>query len=203
MKLLSHGRKRLVFQGLLLSLLAACAAVPSREPTEGGFLMRGKLGVAYPADSFSARFLWQQRRDGFAIDLWGPLGQGRVQLVGDARALELRQGDGTLVDRGPAEQVMLRHLGWSLPLSVLPQWARGRPAGSHPVSARQRDEAGRLAAFEQLGWSVELDRYQAVAANPPAAGAQVPDTAGTFLPHRITATRGDYRVRLAVSGWEF
>lgn len=199
-------RNCLVLQGLLLLLVSGCATWRTPEPAEGGFVSRGKLGVVAGEESFSARYLWQQDGDAFVIDLWGPLGQGRVQLAGDGTLLELRQGDGDVVDRGPPGRVMERHLGWSLPLAVLPRWVRGQPAPGRRVTDREFDAAGRLTAFRQLGWTVELERYRPVAATAGepsgAAAGPIEASAPVALPFRITARQGDYRVRLAVSDWQ-
>ncbi len=195
--------KRLVLLAFFAGLLAGCASLPQPGPA-GGFVLRGKLGVVDARDSFSARFLWQQRDDEFAIELWGPLGQGRVNLTGRDGIIALREGDGTVIDSGPPDDVMRRHLGWSLPMAVLPAWVRGGPAPGHRVSGRVVDEDGRLTGFRQLGWTVELERFR------PVEGGRVPVSAGpgpaapeAVLPHRITASRGEYRVRLAVSDWQF
>lgn len=176
-------------------MAAGCTTLPREGPAPGGFNLRGKLGVVDGTENFSARFLWRQQATAFDIDLWGPLGQGRVQLSGDERTLELRDGDGSVLSRGEPESVMQRHLGWSLPLSVLPHWVRGQPAPGMPASARQRDEAGRLIRFQQLGWEVDLERYQSL------DGAEAEQTA-PVLPYRITARRDTYRVRLAISEWQ-
>ena len=195
--------KRLFFLAFFAGLLAGCATLPQPGPA-GGFVLRGKLGVVDARDSFSARFLWQQRDDEFAIELWGPLGQGRVQLTGRDGSLALREGDGAIIDSGAPEDVMRRHLGWSLPMEVLPAWVRGGPAPGHRVSGRIVDDDGRLTGFRQLGWTVTLERFRAVEGGtaPVSAGVGAPAPA-SMLPHRITASRGEYRVRLAVSDWRF
>jgi outer membrane lipoprotein LolB len=191
----------------LLVLLAGCAALPEYGPVEQGFLLRGKLGIVQQDESFSARVLWRQTGDRFTMDLWGPLGQGRVTLTGRDEYLELKEADGTVISAGPPERVMQQHLGWSLPLSVLPQWVRGRPARDLPVAEVRYGDGGHLERFEQIDWQVELERYrpvaegaggegEAVSAGAPAAAA------AAMLPHRVTARRGDYRVRLAISDWQ-
>jgi outer membrane lipoprotein LolB len=192
----------------LVAALAGCVNLPRHGPTEGGFVLRGNLGVVQDEESFSARFYWRQNGPNFLIDLWGPLGQGRVALAGNDRRLELREGDGKVITEGAPDAVMRQHLGWSLPLSVLPEWVQGRPAGNAPVVDAIYDEAGRLTAFSQLDWRVELERYQRVVSaqadvaegSESAAGDGRPET---FLPHRVTATRNAYRVRLAISAWQF
>lgn len=204
--------KRLVLLAFSAGLLVGCAALPQPGPA-GGFVLRGKLGVVDARDSFSARFLWQQQGDAFDIELWGPLGQGRVRLTGRDGSMALVEGDGTVIDSGTPDAVMRRHLGFSLPMAVLPAWVRGAPAAGHRVSGRVVDGDGRLTAFRQLGWTVALERFGAVeggdvpvsaGAGPAATPASTPTaTPATLLPHRITASRGDYRVRLAVSDWQF
>ncbi len=195
MKLPARRGNRLLLLAFSLTLGSGCATLPEQAPVAGGFHLLGKLGIVQGGDSVSARFLWRQSPRRFSIDLWGPLGQGRVNLVGSERRIELRRGDGSVISRGPPEAVMVEHLGWSLPLSVLPEWVRGRPAPGLPVNDPQYDAAGRLAAFEQLDWRVELERYQAV------DGGAAEAVEGAELPHRVTASRGAYRIRLVISEW--
>jgi outer membrane lipoprotein LolB len=185
---------------LFFLALGGCATLPRSAPAEGGFHLRGKLGVLYGDESFSAQFLWRQQAEAFTIDLWGPLGQGRVQLIGTDRRLALREGDGTLISEGPPAAVMRAHLGWTLPLEVLPQWVRGRPAPGRPVTDRALDENGQLTAFRQLGWQVTLERYRQVAAEADDDPESVPADP-VALPHRVTAEREGYRVRLAIADW--
>ena len=183
--------------------MVGCTTLPREGPAEGGFHLRGKMGVVQGDDSFSANFLWRQQGARFTMDLWGPLGQGRLRLTGNGRRLELREGDGSLISRGPPDVVMYEHLGWSLPLSVLPQWVRGHPARNLPSTVEVRDQAGRISAFRQLDWRVELERYRLVPGDAEALTVDAEATAepGIYLPHRVTARRGAYRVRIAVSEW--
>ncbi|MFU8814042.1 MAG: lipoprotein insertase outer membrane protein LolB [Pseudomonadales bacterium] len=166
-------------------------------------MLRGKLGVVQEQESFSARFYWRQSGSNFNIDLWGPLGQGRISLAGNPRYLELQDGEGAIISQGPPDIVMEQQLGWSLPLSVLPEWIQGRPAPGLPVHEPVYDAEGRLIAFGQLNWRVELERYQRVDGDQPLAiGVAAAAAPGGFLPHRVTATRDAYRVRLAISSWQ-
>lgn len=192
---MSSAAKRLACNVFLLFLLSGCAALRGSGPVQGGFELRGKMGVVQGSESFSARFLWRQQGSAFRIDLWGPLGQGRVLLTGRDDYLELRDGDGTVLSAGSPDTVMRRQLGWSLPLAVLPEWVRGRPAPRPPATDLTWDEDGRLSGFRQLGWQVELARY--AQEHPGASAGPEP----LFLPRRVTASRDAYRVRLAVSQW--
>lgn len=175
-------------------LIAGCAGLPGQPETPETFVLTGKVGVREADDSFSANLLWHQMGDAFEIDLWGPLGQGRVKLIKKNDEISLESEKGVLA-RGEPEAVMRTHLGWSLPLEVLPAWVQGGPFDGIPATGLRQDEAGRVLEFEQLGWEVVLERYQSV---PVDASSDAPPR---DLPRRLTATREDARVRLVISGW--
>jgi len=189
-----YGRhKRWIFNVLLLVLSTACATVTIPPVGPDGFVLRGKLSVVEGEQSVSARFLWRQTGDRFAIDLWGPFGQGQMRLEGDGQELVLRDTAGNVLTRGSHEAVMRAQLGWSLPLEVLPDWVQGRPYPALPFADRATDAEGRLASFTQLDWTVALGRYRSTEKS----------SAGRDMPHQINAQRGVYRVRLAISDWQF
>lgn len=192
--------------GLVGLLLAGCAttrpALPSGAPSIDDFELAGKLAVVDGANSVSARFRWRQTDDRFAIELWGPLGQGRLRLEGDGRTLRVLDAEGGVLTEGPHETVMQRELGWTLPLAVLPDWVRGQPHAGMAATARKTDDRGRLVGFRQLDWSVELARWSpAPAIHATATQAAAGQQGLPERPARISATRGQYRVRVAVSDW--
>ena len=187
-------RSRLLPTAFCCLLIAGCAGLPGLPEAPETFVLTGKVGVREADQSFSANLLWHQRGEGFEIDLWGPLGQGRVKLVKKDGEISLESDKGVLA-RGEPETVMRTHLGWSLPLEVLPAWVQGGPFADIPATGLRQDEAGRVLAFEQLGWGVVLEGYQSV---PIDAG---PDASERDLPRRVTATREDARVRLVISEW--
>jgi outer membrane lipoprotein LolB len=176
---------------LIAGLLAAgCAGLPDMPEAPETFVLSGKVGVREAQESFSANLLWHQKGEAFDIDLWGPLGQGRVKLVKKGDGIQLRSDQGVLAE-GDADSVMKAHLGWSLPVDVLPAWVQGGPYAGAPVAELARDGEGRFTGFTQLGWAVVLERYETVRDG----------TGDRDLPTRITATREGARVRLVVSEW--
>ncbi|MEZ5598189.1 MAG: outer membrane lipoprotein LolB [Pseudomonadales bacterium] len=145
------------------------------------FAIEGKLAIRAPDGNHAARFRWRQDGERYAIELWGPLGQGRTLLEGDGRRLRIRNAGGKLLDHGPVRTVMLRQLGWYLPLEALPQWVEGGPIRSEPVFEPEIDAAGRMTGFSQLGWRL--------------AYTYAPDAPA---PRRITAETAGYRVLMVV-----
>ncbi len=178
---------KLLFLNVFLA--AFCIACSTLSPTSDGtgFGLRGKLGVVDGSESYSARFLWRQTGERFGIDLWGPLGQGRMRLEGDHEQMVLIKGSEVLA-QGKHDEVMRTRLGWTLPLNALPSWVLGRPDASLDVAAHQYDAEGRLVAFEQSDWRVTYAQFRQIGER--------------WLPRRITARRGDYRVRLIISTWD-
>lgn len=185
--------KLLFFKVFLIALLWGCETVPRAPEIPPDFQLRGTVGVTDDDESFPAmRFLWRQYGADFDIELWGPLGQGRVRLTGDGQRLALVDGDGRVLAEGGHDDVMHAHLGWSLPLEVLPDWVFGEPGDGPGVSLAEYDDAGRLVAFSQLGWAVAYGQYREVNVE---SGAR-------WLPRRVTAQRDDYRVKLVISEWQ-
>ncbi len=184
--------KCLYLLGFCVVVLAGCAARGPAPPLpDGEFELRGKISVADGDQRFSARFLWQQHRDRLDLELWGPLGQGRVRLQGDAEHVAIIDAAGEVVSAGAPDAVMREHLGWTLPLTALVHWGRGMPSPRLPVREERRDASGRLLAFEQLGWSVTCQDHQALEDDAPFA----------WLPTRIIAERPGYRVAMVLSQW--
>jgi outer membrane lipoprotein LolB len=168
----------------LCFVLGGCAARPAVEQETWDFWASGKLAVRSAGEGHSARFNWRQFGRDYDIDVWGPLGQGRTQLAGDANRMMVSRGE-RMLDDGRPEDVMLRHLGWTFPVDALPAWLRGDPYEGLALTAVQEDDEGRVSGFEQAGWTVGFERFK--------------DFAGGLGPGRITATRGDYRVRVIVT----
>ncbi len=67
----------------------------------GGFELNGKMAVRNAAERYSARFIWRQSGRVFDIDVWGPLGQGRVHLRVTAGGSRCSTAMATSCGRGP------------------------------------------------------------------------------------------------------
>jgi outer membrane lipoprotein LolB len=171
---------------LLLICLAGCASKPVPGAAPLKFEISGKFGIRDGDEGYSARFNWQQSHDGYAIEVWGPLGQGRTRLEGDEAMMQVLRGR-EVVAQGEPEMVMAASLGWSVPIHVLPAWIGGEPAADIHFAEVVYDAEGRYAEFVQAGWQVSLTRYQ----QPTAEGA-------LSRPARIVAEKGARKVTVIV-----
>lgn len=160
---------------------------PPEGVADADFRLRGKIAVRGPGDAFSASFDWIQTGDAFDIELWGPLGQGRVHLRGDGARLTVTNARGTTTSGIGAEPLMASALGWSVPIAALPYWVRGRYDPRSVVSGEYRGADGTLAGFQQLGWVVEVSRWRESALGP--------------VPARVVATQRERRIVIVCKEW--
>jgi len=184
--------KLLFLNTFFLLCLASCASRPVVPPPLDGFELRGKVAVREAEERYSGNFVWRQQGERFDIDIWGPLGQGRVHLKGTEGHLSVLDGAGAVVRSGPQDQVMEGELGWSMPLDVLPSWVLGTPDERLPSEDIVMDDGSRIVSFLQAGWQIGFQDYR-----------QVPQASGTrWLPRRIDARRGTTNLRLLISSWQ-
>lgn len=186
-------------------VVASCARIPagpgfappSWEARRDGLMglrswgLKARVAVRYGDEAATASLFWTQREDEYQLRAAAPLGGGAYLLEGRAGAALLR-GPGQEFERaGDAETLLLRRLGWRLPVAHLTYWVRGLPSPTLPVAALALDEKNRLGALEQGGWALQYQDYVSVE--------------GHQLPRRLTLQRqGDSRhsASLSIRRWE-
>lgn len=189
----------------LLTFLAGCAGLTSRESVEGqgdaklwqahkgevaaldGWQISGKVGIRAPRDSGSGTLFWLQRQDYFDIRLSGPLGRGAARLTGrDGKVLLEVANQGRYEAESP-EALLEEQLGWRLPVSHLFWWVRGLPAPDSK-SRVNLDSDSHLASLEQDGWQLQYLSYV--------------EQNGYRLPERIKLHGTDLDITLVIKDWQ-
>ncbi len=175
----------------LAALLSACQTLPPPDThfTDASQIQRwemsGKLGYHTRTDGGSANFTWHQAPGNGIIHFSGPLGFGSAELTWQPGAATLKTSEHVYEASSPGE--LAWHLtGFWLPVAALEYWSRGLAWPDAPAN-RTLDSDGNLAQLQQLGWTLDFDRYQKV--------GQVP------LPHRIKATQADNHFTLLIRDW--
>lgn len=191
--------------------LAACASVP-KEPLPEGLTeqppadwaqraetlsqltqweLQGKLAIRQPDDSGSAVInQWRQMDEQYHLRLSSAfLGMGRTELQGMPGYLTLTMPDGETYRSTEPQALIEAATGWQFPVDSLVWWIRGLPApeGDYDLLF---DEDGNLASIRQQGWDIRFDRRQAFIDGYPD------------LPARITALKGERRIRMVVTQWQ-
>ena len=146
----AHEARSLIFS----VVFSGCASVPvSTEGQQVDFTVQGKLLVFREQGKTALRFSWRQTKDAYQIDVWGSLGQGRIQLRGDATDMRVLRGR-EVIAAGEPRQVMRSQLGWDLPVAAIPNWLFGRPLPQYPITRGSDALVDGQTQFVQLGWSV-------------------------------------------------
>lgn len=147
--------------------------------------LRGRIAVSDGEDGGSARINWDAGPGHYELWIYAPLAQGTWRLEGDSEDAVLTGPEGRF--RGPdAESLLVRHLGWRLPVAGLRYWVRGLE-GPGPAESVAYDARGRLAVLEQDGWTVTYTEW-----------SSYPEL---DMPRRIEAEFPPYRVRLVIRDW--
>ncbi len=165
----------------LALLLQACATHPPPLPGHvyaGRLAVRSDAGADQPARSMSGQFELSGSAASGQLILTSPLGVTVARarwsdprpVTGEPSEIELEANGHT--QRYPTlESMMQQAIGDQLPLAAMFDWLAGRPWPDAPVT---RAPGG--AAFDQLGWHVDLSQL----ADNRLIDAQRPDPAPTL-----------------------
>ncbi len=123
--------------------------------------MKGRLAATIGKDGGSATFIWSKDKENHQIELYGPLGSGRV-ILSQANGQASIQDKDSLAIGDNLEQVLFENIGWLVPFEAINHWITGKPKPDSDVNKQQYDSAS-LIGFEQAGWQVEYNRFKAFA----------------------------------------
>jgi outer membrane lipoprotein LolB len=193
------SKTSLIFSVALL--LAGCSITPNRstidvESTQSmretaladalDFTVRGRLAVSNGDDGGSGSFVWQQQGEQVDFTLNVPLSSTQWHLVAVP-------GNATLSDNKDhhfagftAEELLLAHTGWRVPVAQLRYWMLGLRAPGQ-VATLSLDSNGLPKQLQQDGWQIDYRSYM---------------DSEPRKPNKVFAQRGKDRVRVSVRAWE-
>jgi outer membrane lipoprotein LolB len=120
--------------------------------------LSGAMAARTKSKGWSASVNWQQRGvNDYQIRLSGPIGSGTIMIKRSGGTVTLRDGPKTVTSAN-AESLLRNQTGMSLPVTKLFYWVRGEPAPG-AVQGKKYDQAGRLIALRQAGYTIEYQRY--------------------------------------------
>lgn len=153
--------------------------------------LAGRVSLDDGEDGGSGKLKWIVNPTSSTLDFFAAMGRGAWHLeIGD-EIVTLSDAQG--VHTAPDIQTLLEQkLGWPVPVQALQYWTRGLYAPGL-VQASQIDSQGLLTQLQQFGWTIDFDRYSAVDSVA---------VKGEFLPGRLEAIHGEYRVKMVISSWQ-
>jgi len=151
--------------------------------------LQGKLAVTQGKHSDSLLInQWRQDEASFDIHVSSALlGLGATRIEGSPNYIGLHQPDEDSLYSTTPELLLQQTLGWTLPLKSLAYWVKGMPAPNQPAEL-EFDTVGLPYHLTQSDWQIELEHYQPVE--------------NMMLPHKITMSRRDIRLRMVITDWQ-
>lgn len=149
---------------VLLGVLAACASPGHIGGSEPAFDRVGRFAVnlqpvAQAPYAAQGGFSWRDDGRTLQLDLTSPLGSILARIRVMPRRSILERADGQRDVAATPDALLAQVWGHSMPVAGLRDWIRGELSPGMPTRAVQRDDAGRLIAFEQSDWQVRLSQY--------------------------------------------
>ncbi len=177
----------------MVGLLVGCAGRPVRPPAvyqlqqmrhwydQSRWRFEGRLAVAAEHDSFSGSIDWRHEPGSDAIEMAGPLGQGRVLLMVADGQVTIDDGEQVRFFRDQAETLIREQLGVAVPLHALRFWLLGLV---EPGVDYRQTELG----FMQHGWQVTYRELQPIN--------------GDWLPRKLAIENSGNKLKLIIDRWE-
>lgn len=188
-----------VFCLLLIAALASCVSAPPAEENSDwskqrnqlqqldSWQLSGRVNIRYDNESHTPSIRWMQEQLDYTIRLWGTFNVGNTRITGRPGHVTMEH-DSELFTANSPEELILRHLGYELPVSYLESWIRGLPSPDAEAEL-EFNELNQLVRMTQLGWTVDyidLRQYGELS-----------------LPRRVDLTRprNDIRLRFFRLNW--
>lgn len=120
--------------------------------------LKGAFGFANSTENVQGKVFWSQADGNAQIHLLGPLGAGSVKLNLNPNFAVMQQGNKTYTETS-ADRLMLKVLGWKMPIGSLNYWLFG--LADPRYKARYRlGENGEIVELKQSGWLIRFKQYK-------------------------------------------
>lgn len=113
------------------------------------------------SDSVQGNFSWVSKGQHVLLDLSSPLGQILARVEVTASGTRLTRSNGDVLEAWSPDELIEEVLGRQFPVSGLRYWIRGQAMPNFPLEQAKYDGQQRLTQFQQAGWRVTLQEYDA------------------------------------------
>ena len=162
----------LFFGGLLSVFLLALAGCATQTPTTseqvvgGEFVRYGRFALRAEApnqapEAVQGGFTWRDANGRLTLDLSNPFGNILARVSVEPNQATLTQPNGEVLRATDPDGLVQNAIGQRVPVRDLRQWLRAPLPALPGMQQVKRDDQGRIVAFEQNGWTVELTRFDA------------------------------------------
>jgi outer membrane lipoprotein LolB len=164
---------RPIFLGGLLSLLlltlVGCATqtlAPTELAVDGELIRHGRFALRAEApnqapEAVQGGFAWRDANGRLTLDLSNPFGNILARVLVQPDQATLTQPNVEVLRATDPDGLVQKAIGQRVPVRDLRQWLRVPLRAVPSMQQIKRDDQGRIIAFEQNGWMVELTRFDA------------------------------------------
>ena len=163
---------RLLFGGLLTALLVVLGGCATQTPAtpevavDGELVRHGRFALRAEApnqapEAVQGGFAWRDANGRLTLDLSNPFGNILARVMVEPHQATLTQPNGEVLRATDPDGLVQKAIGQRVPVRDLRQWLRAPLRALPSMQQIKRDDQGRIVAFEQNGWTVELARFDA------------------------------------------
>jgi outer membrane lipoprotein LolB len=154
---------------LLLLTLVGCATqtlAPTELAVDGELIRHGRFALRAEApnqapEAVQGGFAWRDANGRLTLDLSNPFGNILARVLVQPDQATLTQPNGEVLRATDPDGLVQKAIGQRVPVRDLRQWLRVPLRAVPSMQQIKRDDQGRIIAFEQNGWMVELTRFDA------------------------------------------
>lgn len=156
--------------GALLIVLTGCATqTPTSTDSTAGFdelLRHGRFAVRaeepnQAPEAVQGGFIWRDKQGRLTLDLTNPFGNVLARVSVEPGQATLTQSNGETLRATDPDGLVQQAIGQRVPVRDLREWLRTPLRVAPSMREVKRDDQGRIFAFTQNGWKVELSRFDA------------------------------------------
>lgn len=186
---------------ILLVFLTGCAEISPRPERDNDieqqtqreqikrWKLNGRLALTSPEESGTVTFHWTQDYDRYLMRFIAPLGQGTYAIRGgEGDGVYLLTAKNEVLHAEDAESLLLKSVGWYVPMGGFKYWVRGLPEPGVEITNQQYDKQGRVTEMQQADWGISIKRYM--------------DVDGVGLPGKIFMQNNHFKLKLIIQTWD-
>lgn len=127
----------------------------------GRFALRSEEPYEAP-EAVQGNFVWRDVGGRLTLDLNNPFGTTLARVLVEPGQATMTQSNGETMRSSDPDALVQQVIGRRVPVRDMRAWLRTPLRQAPAMQQVKRDEQGRIVAFAQSGWKVELGRFDAL-----------------------------------------
>ena len=177
-----------------IALLVSCAQNQKKRPNAVMDLMdlshldfyqfNGKMSFSDGQEGGSGQFTWFSDQQQTKLVLKAPLSKKSWELIESTEGAQLKLSDGDELFGVSAKTLISEQLGWEVPWVAFKLWVIGQKTSN----GKARNNEDGMQIFDQ-GWEINY--------------SQLKPYGDEYLPHKITARKNSYAIKVIIKQWQW